>query len=294
MKIRLAFAVLTLPLLSGGCAAALLPLAAAGAMATQKTDTTSRPASAADVAVAAPDSSARPSGGNVELTAGEPVAAPIFESEPAAGTYEILDIAEMPAPSAAPNATALATNTYKAFTDYVIEQTAIDISEQERVSAILKDPSELNGEVLSCYGQPPAVLIDLDPIDDIFDPTASGSLDPGLRSALRTLATNSVEVLWISDLSPNFAKEVVTALKLAGVAVVDEDALLLGAGEASRKQVLRERAATRYCIVAIAGDEKGDFDEAYFYLRDPDIAVELDPLYGHGWFLAPTPFLPEG
>jgi len=41
-------------------------------------------------------------------------------------------------------------------------------------------------------------------------------------------------------------------------------------------------------VVAIAGDERGDFDELFDYLRDPGSAVGLYPMMGEGWFLVPS------
>ncbi|WP_114521400.1 hypothetical protein [Altererythrobacter sp. ZODW24] len=292
MKLRFVIAALTLPLLSGGCAAALLPLAAAGAMATQQGggEKEARPMTAsAAIPPAARQSEA------AELTRGEAVALAELGESRGSDTYEILELTELPAPSGAPESAAPAAyKSYSGFTNYVMDQTQVDLSEGSRTSAILKDPARLDGEVQECYGQPAAVLIDIDPPGDIFDATARTFIDPGLREALRELSANSVQVLWISDLSPNFSDEVVTAIKRAGFAEVTEDSLLLGAGEDGRKQALREQAAMRFCIVAIAGDEKGDFDEAYFYLRDPVAAIGLDRLYDKGWFLAPTPFITEG
>ncbi len=297
MKLRLVIALLMLPLLSSGCVAAVLPLAAAGAMATQKPGPKIRPASVSDAVIARPTPSAVIPD-DPELTAGMPVATANFDSEVDAiriGTYEITDLTELPPPADAKTMAApAAAKSYSAFTEYVIDQTLVDSTETSRTSAILKEPARLNGEVQECYGQPAAVLIDIDPEDDIFDTSARSSIDPGLREALRELNANSVAVLWISDLSPNFSSEVAAAIKLAGFADVTEQSLLLGAGEDGRKQALRELAAMRYCIIAIAGDEQSDFDEAYLYLRDPNAAIGLDRLYDNGWFLAPTPFITEG
>ncbi len=292
MKLRLIIAALMLPLLSGGCVAAVLPLAAAGAMAMQKTGGGKNALTVSASADIPPTvTQAEPA----ELTAGEAVAAAEFGELPSGASYKVLELTELPAPTGArQRAAPAAYKNYSGFTDYVMDQILLDVSESSRASAILKDPSKLNGEVQDCYGQPVAVLIDIDPEDDVFDTTARSFIDPGLREALRELSANSAAVLWISDLSPNFADEVVAAIKRAGFAEVAENSLLLGAGEDGRKQALREQAAMRYCIVAIAGDEQGDFDEAYLYLRDPNAAIGLDRLYDNGWFLAPTPFISQG
>jgi hypothetical protein len=53
--------------------------------------------------------------------------------------------------------------------------------------------------------------------------------------------------------------------------------------------VLREDAQRDVCVIAIAGDRKGDFDELFDYLRDPASGESLDYLLGAGWFILPPP-----
>ena len=57
---------------------------------------------------------------------------------------------------------------------------------------------------------------------------------------------------------------------------------------------MREQAAQTACLVAIAGDERRDFDELFGYLRDPTMATHFDSLLGAGWFLVPNPLAPPG
>ena len=67
------------------------------------------------------------------------------------------------------------------------------------------------------------------------------------------------------------------------------DQMLLIRGPDDRKQVLRIQANADVCIVAIAGDRRGDFDELFDYLRNPAGAVALYPMMRAGWFLIPAP-----
>ncbi|NJK31325.1 MAG: hypothetical protein HC927_02305 [Deltaproteobacteria bacterium] len=46
-----------------------------------------------------------------------------------------------------------------------------------------------------------------------------------------------------------------------------------------------ENLAATACIIAIAGDERADFDERYRYLRNPRAGAQLDLLIDDGWFL---------
>jgi hypothetical protein len=57
--------------------------------------------------------------------------------------------------------------------------------------------------------------------------------------------------------------------------------------------VLRQQASEDVCIVAIAGDERSDFDELYDYLRDPNGAPALEEMIGSGWFIVPPPLEPS-
>ncbi|WP_336987430.1 hypothetical protein [Altererythrobacter aquiaggeris] len=300
MKAGLGMAALALSLLNGGCVAALLPIAAAGAMSTVQ-----KPAAPNLAPNLAPNRAGTAGAPAFEIADAGDVVSPDpvmrqlpgknIAAPPAEPAYEVLEITELPAPMAGNTAgPAGETGSYTAFTDFAVKRAQEDAGLARRPSAILQNPSRLDGKTQLCGRQPPAVLIDFDPDDDVFDPSAPGTISRDLQNALGTLADNSIEVLWISDLPENFAGEVVNAMRKSGISRVDGSALLLGAGEAGRKQLLRERAANRYCIVAIAGDEKGDFDEMYYYLRDPDSAIRLEPLFGNGWFLAPAPFLQSG
>ena len=58
-----------------------------------------------------------------------------------------------------------------------------------------------------------------------------------------------------------------------------------------RKQVRRWDAARNYCVLAIAGDKRSDFDELYDYLRNPDGAVALEHMFDNGWFVTPPPLV---
>jgi predicted secreted acid phosphatase len=98
-----------------------------------------------------------------------------------------------------------------------------------------------------------------------------------------------VVVLWITALPAGDVSEVAEALKTSGLDPASTDPLLLVRSAADRKQVLREDAQRDVCVIAIAGDRKGDFDELFDYLRDPASGESLDYLLGAGWFILPPP-----
>ena len=68
--------------------------------------------------------------------------------------------------------------------------------------------------------------------------------------------------------------------------------MLLVRGPDDRKQLLRADANNDVCVVAIAGEQRGDFDELFDYLRNPDAAIGLDLMMDNGWFLVPSLEMP--
>ena len=139
-----------------------------------------------------------------------------------------------------------------------------------------------------CGGQAPAVMIDLDPGLSVFDP-ASAAASPGLSEALAALRAAGITVLWTSALPVEKAEIVHAALARAQLDPMRTDRLLLLNGAGDRKQARRNSAAHNWCVIAMAGDRRGDFDEAFDYLRDPDAVIPADSLFGDGWFIAPAP-----
>ena len=139
-----------------------------------------------------------------------------------------------------------------------------------------------------CGGQAAAVMLDLDPGLTVFDPEAIRP-EPGLGDALAALRAAGITVLWTSALPVEQAEKVHFALARAGLDPARIDRLLLLKGAGDRKQARRNLASRNWCVIALAGDRRGDFDEVFDYLRDPDSKIPADALFGDGWFLAPPP-----
>lgn len=144
---------------------------------------------------------------------------------------------------------------------------------------------------VACAGKPLAVLIDLDP---------AGSANwlahdrlvrrDSLVPAIGAIRAAGIAVIWLSDQPLSNAATIRALLADAGLSSDSKDEFLfLGRGGSDRKQIRRWDAAAAYCIVAIAGDKRSDFDELYDYLRDPDGAVTLENRFDKGWFLTPPP-----
>ncbi|MDT0509238.1 hypothetical protein [Novosphingobium sp. MMS21-SN21R] len=142
-----------------------------------------------------------------------------------------------------------------------------------------------------CSDQRRALLIDLDLGEKPFDLTDPPSPAPGLADHLRTIRGTGVAVVWIAALPEAASADLGTILKATGLDPLGIDrTLLLRQGE-TRKQQILNRAAEDWCVLAIAGDRKGDFDEVFDYLRNPDgpVALALEQHVGAGWFLVPPP-----
>jgi hypothetical protein len=139
----------------------------------------------------------------------------------------------------------------------------------------------------ACPAQFPAVVIDLDDGATAFVPEHLGKAPAAVVQGLAKLRQAGEVVLWISQLPAARARDVAAALRSSGLDPTGQDQLLLTRSADDRKQLLREDANDDVCIVAIAGDERGDFDELFDYLRNPDAAVGLYPMTDNGWFLVP-------
>lgn len=156
-------------------------------------------------------------------------------------------------------------------------------------SALLKDDPALDEvQRRDCVAPVPAVVIDLDDGATAFDAQRLTAAPAGLAEGLARLRKAGMVVLWISQLPAARAADVAQALSRSGLDPEGRDQLLLVRSGQDRKQLLRGNANDDVCIVAIAGDRRGDFDELFDYLRDPDSAFALDGMLGQGWFLVPS------
>jgi hypothetical protein len=154
------------------------------------------------------------------------------------------------------------------------------------LSAMLSDPIELDGKRRSCAaGEQPVALIDLDPAGGIFAPPSNPDKQPGLALGLAVLREAGVVIAWLSDLPVDESGSLRTALEQSGLDPRGIDIISLRNGPDDRKQLRKDNLAANACIIAIAGDERPDFDERYKYLRNPEAGAGLEPVIGDGWFL---------
>lgn len=270
--------------LSGCVAAAIAPLAATGALGTKalkgkKKPTPAKPVPTPEVTV------------GQGISATPPLLAPATEPLESAPTAPApAESANASAPASAPAPEASSDDPYAAMAAFVLAQA--DKPAKQRISALLDQRSLVAVPKMSpCTDQRGAVLIDLDPGDKAFDLDDPPSPAPGLAAHLRQIRGTGTAVVWVSALPESDAKRLGTVLKATGLDPLGIDPVMLLAKRETRKQQILDRADEDWCVFAIAGDRKADFDEVFDYLRNPDgpVAIALEQFIGAGWFLAPPP-----
>ncbi len=158
---------------------------------------------------------------------------------------------------------------------------------------MLRDPTSLRPTRVDCAGEVPTVLIDLDPEGEDLDLSGPLSAPSALGVKLAQMRAQGIAIAWISRESRDAEGAVRAALTRSGLDLSGGDQLLLMGDPDDRKQTLRDGLAGTSCLVAIAGDTRSDFHELFDYLLNPDDAFSLQPMIGNGWFIIPTPLLPE-
>lgn len=148
-------------------------------------------------------------------------------------------------------------------------------------------------ETVACEKKPLAVVIDLDAKSgDDWIKADTLYRQNGLIEVLNSLRAAEISVIWVSNEPVTASGKISAILNEAGFSQSEsDDFLFLDRGAEDRKQVRRWDAARNYCIVAMAGDDRADFDELYSYLRNPNGAIMLEPMFNNGWFVAPPPLV---
>lgn len=173
----------------------------------------------------------------------------------------------------------------------------------------------------TCQGKPPAVVLDVDETvilnrgyeywlargnkfsEPLFNQWAdSGAAQvapvPGAVTGIRRLREAGIAVIYNTNRPVSAAAGTIRALEAAGVgsAVHRKDLFLVGDDAlGGNKDGRRRMIAARYCVVALGGDNLGDFANV---LNDPAQTVhqrraraargELAQLWGNGWFMIPN------
>lgn len=287
-----------------GCVAAALPVAAGAAMekaakhhrgaarkqataaSTRKTRRKARPLVAPAAAPMATRAALPPppvTTRSAELAAGD---AP----PPVLGTTQadaiVAPLGSLPFPPAAPPKP----SSYADFTAAAIAHARPTPEAPVRQSVVLDPAGSLFApRWLSCGAMAPAVVIDLDPGTARFDLVAATTVAAGIVDAAAALRRAGIRLLWLSSAPAAAEDDIRQRLRATGIDGDGVDRLLLIAKPDDRKQTRLRDAARAWCVVAIAGDRRGDFDELFDYLRNPGDAAALEPMFGAGWFVTPLP-----
>lgn len=231
----------------------------------------------------------------VEAPAAESVAAPAPAPAPeAAPTPAPPTRPAAPSPSNSPS-TVPSPMVATLFDPLVNYATAPEFAsgQEGRISAMLRDATSLRPTRVDCAGDVPTVLIDLDPDGEDLNVSEPLSAPSALGVKLAQMRAQGIAIAWISRKSRDSENAIRAALTRSGLDLSGGDQLLLMGGPDDRKQTLRNGLAGTSCLVAIAGDTRADFHELFDYLLNPDDAYSLQPMIGNGWFIIPTPLLPE-
>jgi len=214
---------------------------------------------------------------------------------------------------------------YHAFRDYVLAAAR----SRPRDSVVLAQGSTLAApRFIPCGDRPLAVVLDVDETALLnlgyeYDEAARGlSYDqarwnrfeqtgadtvlpvPGAVTALRPIRAANVTVIFNSNRLAAYAAQTRAAIEGAGLgpAVHRETLFLKGDhGTDSAKDPRRAAVSQRYCVIAMAGDQLGDFSDLFNVrtLSVPDrrraaITEPFARLWGNGWFMLSNPVYGPG
>ncbi len=212
---------------------------------------------------------------------------------------------------------------YRALTEYVIEQTK-RAPEEYVISTVLGPKATLTEpEFIGCGRNTMAVIFDADEtliwnvgamrymaeqgkdfdsaIWDQWEKTGAGKAlaMPGAAEALNAMREVGVTIIANTNRTAANAKGTEDALRAAGLGEFEHGKTLFLMGDTpggSSKDGRRAIIADRYCVIAMAGDQLGDFSQLF---NVPGLSVAdrktlaVNPaimkLWGNGWFLFSNP-----
>jgi 5'-nucleotidase (lipoprotein e(P4) family) len=307
---------------NSGCVAAAVPVLAAGAIGKKqffgKKDEDLP--SATPAAAAAAGAQAAPAG--IPATDAIPSTAPTAPPAPQPGTVP----PGMQYLYGSGEASAVSIQAYLSLTDFLVARGG-DFAVGHPVSSVVLAPdATLDApKFLKCGPrQRPAVVLDIDETAllnlgyEADDSQRSGAYDqkrwdrweasgvtavdavPGVLDALRAARASGIEVVFNSNRASANAAATIDALTLAGLGpVVHFQNLWLKGDDAtggSGKDARRWAISAKYCVIAMVGDQLGDFTDLFnlpgttpAQRRAQTNSPKLRMLWGHGWFVLPNP-----
>ena len=249
-------------------------------------------------------------------------------------------IAAAPTPHAAPDqvpdtmrwlygsgeAAALSIQTFRALADYAERITPTDPAD----SVVLADGATPEApRFVPCAGKPKAAVFDVDEtvlmnlgyeywqastgkgydsaIWDLWERTGYDAVRPvpGAVTALKRLRDAGITVVFNSNRHNSNAAGTERAIANAGLGPAVHLQTLFLSGDApggSAKDPRRAIIAARYCVIAMGGDNLGDFSDAFNAKalavgqrrRLAGFGAPAQGLWGNGWFVLPNPVYGAG
>jgi phosphoglycolate phosphatase-like HAD superfamily hydrolase len=204
-------------------------------------------------------------------------------------------------------AAALSRQTYAALEAYALAQ----VAHRPADSVILAQGATLAAPAYApCGDKPLAAVFDIDetvilnagnilsrargpgtPRDDTVWPV------PGAVEALRALKAAGITVIYNTNRTTNMTDGVIANLLSVGLdAPVHGETLFLNGDDALRgnKDGRRATIAAKWCVVAMAGDQLGDFSEMFNHIdpvaerRRVTVSGSIGANWGRGWFTLPN------
>ena len=218
-------------------------------------------------------------------------------------------------------AAALSIQTFRALADYAVRVAATDPAD----SVILAEGASPDApRFVPCGGKPKAAVFDVDEtvllnlgyeywavktgrgyVSDVWDAWERTGYDavrpvPGAVTALKRLRAAGITVIFNTNRKAANADGTERALANAGLGPAKHLETLFLTGDApggSAKDPRRAIIASRYCVVAMGGDNLGDFSDAFnakALASGPRRSLAgsgapAQDLWGHGWFVLPNP-----
>jgi len=251
-------------------------------------------------------------------TAGAPPATPVVAapSTPGSGFQYLYGSGE---------AGALSIQAFRALLDHV----AVQVKARPRDSVVLADDTTLDAPAfVPCGDKPFAAVFDVDEtlvlnlgfeekdarrgggafdsaMWDRWEKTGAGSVAPvpGAVFTVDALRAQGVAVIFNTNRAAANAAGTVAAIKAAGLGnAVHGETLFLSGDDAtgSRKDGRRRTIAARYCVIALGGDQLGDFSDLFNAIKsvsDRRLAAtrgRMAQMWGAGWFALPNPVYGSG
>ena len=315
-----------------GCVAAIAPLAAAGLIgrkAIKHNSAPDEPGAAVRAAAHGPATPAPTGTPLVIATMAPPAAA--AASAPTAEAPQVA--AAVPADTVPPamqflygsgEGAALSVQAYRGLIDMMIARSSDRAVGLKVWSAVLTPDATLAAPKFEdCGAKPLAVVLDIDetsllnlgyeaddsqrttPYDsarwDRWEKTGIHAVaaTPGILEAAKIAKSSGVTMVYNSNRLADNAAETEATLTAAGLGPVThlKNLWLQGdEGAGSGKDARRHAIAQKYCVIAMVGDQLGDFSDLFNApgmtpgMRRAAIDGEqLRTIWGHGWFILPNP-----